>query len=167
MHETNSGLLRGEESQTGPGCPHIARLWGSIAAFNNALPAQLKLPDQADGSDAPTAGKPPFRHWLQAPNGAGLGFNGEAVRYYWPQADKNKTETNTSNKTRTKSNNFWIRWEARGGFTVFRRVGLSLVSTRTEKLSFNESSVEHMLKCLVTGSRVKPEAIRVRRFWFF
>ena len=140
MHETNSGLLRGEESQTGPGCPHIARLWGSIAAFNNALPAQLKLPDQADGSNAPTAGKPPFRHWLQAPNGAGLGF---------------------------KSNNFWIRWEARGGFTVFRRVGLSLVSTRTEKLSFNESSVEHMLKCLVTGSRVKPEAIRVRRFWFF
>ena len=55
----------------------------------------------------------------------------------------------------------------RGGFTVCRRVGLSLASIRTKKLSFNEPSVRPMLKSLVTGLHIKPEAIRVRRCWFF
>ena len=48
-----------------------------------------------------------------------------------------------------------------GGFTVCRQVDLSLASIRTKKFSCNEPSVERMLKCLVTGSLIKPEAIRV------
>ena len=153
--ETVSGASKSGDSGSDPQGTRIARLWDRVEVANNALPADLKLQPQLDRPDEPVPGKPPFQQWLKAPNGAGLGFNGEAIRYYWPQPNK------------TKSNNFWIRWEEDLGFTVCRRVGPSLASPRTEKLRFKESSVDKMLKCLVTGVRIKPKAIRVRRFWFF
>ena len=53
------------------------------------------------------------------------------------------------------------------GYVVSRRVGQSWSGARNEQSKFKESSVEHMLKCLVTGVRIKPRSIRVRRFWFF
>ena len=89
------------------------------------------------------------------PGARELQFHGEGIRYDWPQQSK------------SNSNNFWIRWEAGMGYAVCRRVALSSSSANTEKLRFKESSVEHMLKCLVTGVRINPKAIRVRRFWLF
>ena len=132
----------------------IRRLWDSIAAANKALPAELKLPDQVDGQQEPAPDKPPFSHWLRAPNGAGLGFNGEGIRYYWPQPNK------------SKSNNFWIRWEEGKGYRVMRRRGQAW-SGQNDIWRFNEARVEYLLKCLVTSVRVKPRALRVRRFWLF
>ena len=143
------------ESGTDQDANRISTLWDRFEEANHALPPALKLQPQLDRPDDPGPGKPPFRQWLKAPNGAGLGFNGEGIRYYWPQQSKGK------------SNNFWIRWEAGMGYAVCRRVALSSSSAKTEKLRFKESSVEHMLKCLVTGVRINPRAIRVRRFWLF
>ena len=143
------------ESGTDLDANRISTLWDKFEEANSALPPALKLQPQLDRPDEPESGKPPFRRWLKAPNGAGLGFNGEGIRYYWPQQSKGK------------SNNFWIRWEAGMGYAVCRRVALSSSSPKTEKLRFKESSVEHMLKCLVTGVRINPKAIRVRRFWLF
>ena len=143
------------ESETDLDANRISTLWDRFEEANNALPPALKLQPQLDRPDEPGPGKPPFRRWLKAPNGAGLGFNGEGIRYYWPEQSK------------SNSNNFWIRWEAGMGYAVCRRVALSSSSAKTEKLRFKESSVEHMLKCLVTGVRIKPKAIRVRRFWLF
>ena len=153
--ETASGVSKSGDSGGDPQGTRIARLWDRFEVANSALPSELKLKPQLDRPDQPAPGKPPFQQWLKAPNGAGLGFNGEAIRYYWPEANK------------SKSNNFWIRWEEDLGFTVCRRVGLSAASPRTEKLRFKESSVDRMLKCLVTGVRIKAKVIRVRRFWFF
>jgi len=145
---------KGGDTVPGLDSLHIHRLWDRIAAANKALPAELTLPDQVDGPQEPASDKPPFRHWLRAPNGAGLGFNGEGIRYYWPQPNKNK------------SNNFWIRWEEGKGFRVIRRRGQSW-SGATDLWRFSEARIEYLLKCLVTGVRVKPKALRVRRFWLF
>ena len=151
----NTGTSKGAASDTDLDANRISTLWEKFEAANDALPPGLRLQPQLDKPDDAVPGKPPFRQWLAAPNGAGLGFNGEGIRYYWPQANK------------SKSNNFWIRWEAGLGYTVCRRVGMSAGSSRTEKLRFKEASIDGMLKCLVTGLRIKPRAIRVRRFWFF
>lgn len=156
--ETESGACPSEskrgDTQTGLDGLQIARLWDKISAANKALPDALKLPDQVDGPQELAANKPPFRHWLRAPNGAGLGFNGEAIRYYWPQPNK------------SKSNNFWIRWDAAQGYRISRRRGQSFAGS-TDQWTFNEARVEHILKCLVTGVRIKPGSIRARRFWLF
>ena len=143
------------ESETDLDAKRISALWDRFEEANNSLPLALKLQPQLDRPDEPVPGKPPFRRWLKAANGAGLGFNGEGIRYFWPQ------------QSRGNSNNFWIRCEAGMGYAVCRRVALSSMSAKTEKLRFKESSVEHMLKCLVTGVRIKARAIRVRRFWLF
>ena len=157
---TTSGASKSGESGRGEStnqldANRVSTLWDRFEEANHALPPALKLQPQLNRPDDSLPGQPPFRQWLKAPNGAGLGFNGEGIRYHWPQHGKGK------------SNNFWIRWEAGMGYAVWRRVGLTSSSARTEKLRFKESSVEHMMKCLVTGVRVKPKAIRVRRFWFF
>lgn len=157
--ETASGASTGTSKSAGSdtdlGANRIATLWDKFEAANKALPADLRLQPRLERPDDAVPGKPPFRQWLTAPNGAGLGFNGEGIRYYWPQANK------------SNSNNFWIRWEAGLGYAVCRRVGLSASSPKIDKLKFKEASVDHMLKCLVTGLRIKPSAIRRRRFWFF
>ena len=145
---------RHKDTVPGLNSQQIRRLWDRIAAANKALPAELTLPDQADGQQEPATEKPPFSHWLRAPNGAGLGFNGEGIRYYWPQPNK------------SKSNNFWIRWEEGQGYRVTRRKGQSR-SGATDQWRFNEARIEYLLRCLVTGVRIKPKALRVRRFWLF
>ena len=132
----------------------MAALWDRIEAANRALPPELRLLHEADPSAEPPAGKPPFHKWLKAPNGAGLGFNGEGIRYYWPHPNP-----------RT-SNNFWIRCDPEMGYLVSRRVGQAW-SGGEQKWKFKASGIEQMLKCLVTGVRIKPRAVRVRRFWFF
>ena len=132
----------------------IAALWDRIEAANSALPPELRLLHESDPSPDPPAGKPPFRRWLKASNGAGLGFNGEAIRYYWPQPNPRK------------SNNFWIGSESELGFFVSRRVGHGW-TVGVHKWRFKPSSIEQMLKCLVTGVRIKTGSIRLRRFWFF
>lgn len=152
---TSTSTHKSGWSETDLDANRVSTLWDKFEAANKALPPGLQLQPQLNKPDDAVPGKPPFRQWLRAPNGAGLGFNGEGIRYYWPQTNK------------SKSNNFWIRWEAGLGYVVCRRVGLSASSPKTQKLSFKESRVEHMLKCLVTGVRIKPRAIRVRRFWFF
>ncbi len=156
--ETEVGAGPGDskrgDTQTGLDGLQIALLWDKISAANKALPAALKLPDQVDSPQEPATINPPFRHWLRAPNGAGLGFNGEGIRYYWPQPNK------------SKSNNFWIRWHAGLGYRISRRRGQSFSGT-TDQWTFNEARIEHLLKCLVTGVRLKPGSIRTRRFWLF
>lgn len=151
----NTGTSKSAGSDSDLEANRIAALWDKFEAANKALPQGLQLQPQLDKPDHAVPGKPPFRQWLTTPNGAGLGFNGEGIRYYWPQASK------------SKSNNFWIRWEAGLGYVICRRVGMSAASPRTEKLRFKEACIDRMLKCLVTGVRIKPSAIRMRRFWVF
>jgi len=97
---------------------------------------------------------PPFHAWLIAQNGAALGFNGEGIRYLWPETSQRR------------SHNFWIRWKSGHGYRLIQRVRPLPVAT-TKDRRFNESSVDHMLKCLVTGVRIVPRSVCRRWLWLF
>jgi len=91
---------------------------------------------------------------LRAPDGAAIGWASDAIRYVW-----------TKNNPR-KSNNFWIRWSPGKRFVVVQRVNSSPASPVLAEHSFDEDSVEHMIKCLVTGARIKPASLQPGKILF-
>ena len=92
-------------------------------------------------------GMPAFPVALVANNLACLGRAAEGIRYLWPE------------KVTGPSRNFWIRWKPSKGFVVERRVSASPSNPVLAEQAFDEDSVEHMIKCLVTGARIKPASL--------
>ena len=133
----------------------MAELWSIVQAANDALPPDLKLQGAFDPSLNALPGAPIFIAGLRAPNGAGLGFTGDAVRYTWPE------------RSQRVSHNFWIRWKAGGGYTSTQRAKPSATAPKTSDRTFDPARVEYLIKCLVLGIRVTPRAIRKRRLWIF
>ena len=130
---------------------NMAALWNKLESANSALPQEIKLGVETDSPTMVPLGMPQFLMWLRAPNGAGLGFTGEGIRYIWPDTNQRK------------SNNFWIRWKANQGYFLNQRI----ISLSSEPIyieyRFNEQRVDYMVRCLVTGSRIKIESIRTPR----
>lgn len=125
----------------------IRALWRGFESANEALPPEIRLASERDVTSSPGNG-PRITTWLRAPNGAGLGLAADAIRYAWPQ------------QSAGRSNNFWIRWDAdRGRFVVIHRVGQAFVAPPAV-YRFNERRVDHILKCMVTGRRVRARALR-------
>ena len=147
--------LQPSQIDTTPGAVKMADLWSAIEAANNALPSELKLQATVDPSVNILPGAPIFIAGLRAPNGAGIGFTGEAIRYTWPERSKRA------------SYNFWIRWKMGEGYTLTQRTKLSATTPVTLDRTFNPKRVEYMVKCLVMGTRIKPGSTRKRRLWFF
>lgn len=133
----------------------LQELWTDLLAVNQALPDELRLrrePANA-GNRAPEEAN--VREWLRATNGAALGFAGSAIRYTWPE------------KRKKGSNNFWLLWNAsRQRHVVQQRVGAGVPPAMAE-YRFAKVSAERMIKYLVLGQRLKPRAVRLKRFWFF
>lgn len=133
----------------------MAALWRKFESANNALPEELRLAADPVPPSPPSADMPKFLVWFQAPNGAGLGFTGDAIRYVWPEHNERA------------SYNFWIRWTADGGFKLARRVISALTGPKIVQRSFNDRRAEYMIKCLVVGRRITPRSVRKKRLWLF
>lgn len=131
----------------------IAALWSRIEAANDALPSELRLAREPGNAVAFAVEGAAFERWLVAPDGAAIGFNGEGIRYQWPEPNPRK------------SNNFWIRWREGAGYVVHRRVGSLISGTGIQERRFDESRIERLLRCLVTGERVRLRSVVRRRFW--
>jgi hypothetical protein len=143
------------ESATVSESEHMTALWRQLESVNNQLPPELKLPADLDLPAVPAYGVPKFLVWFRAPNGAGLGFTGDAIRYVWPERNEGA------------SYNFWIRWTPDGGFRLIRRVVSSITGPKIVERSFSERRAEYMVKCLVVGRRIRPRAVRKKRLWLF
>jgi hypothetical protein len=133
----------------------IAELWEKFENSLATLPPELKLTRQTEANTSFSPDKAIYLTLFLAANGAGLGFTGSAVRYFWPKKDANK------------SNNFWIRYEPARGFVLQRRLKPSWTRPNVDERAFNEGAVDHIVKCLVTDKRVKWRAVSKRRFWIF
>lgn len=134
----------------------IPRLWDRFEAANLALPETLQLRRQARKPGAGPAGMPDFLVWLIAPNGAGLGLTGSGIRYRWPE------------ESRLKSNNFWIHWHPKKGYRLVRRVGPANGAPSMSERRLKDDSVEEMLRCLVTNTRVDYKTVsRGWLGWYF
>jgi hypothetical protein len=134
---------------------HIAALWRRFTTANDALPPELRLAREP-GNAVPFAVEGAvFDHWLMAPGGAALGYNGLAIRYQWPEPDPRR------------SNNFWILWREGPGYVVHRRVDSIWAGAGLQERRFRDSRIDHMLRCLVTGKRIRLRSIVRRRFWLF
>ena len=125
----------------------IVSLWDRFEAANKALPEKLQLRRQARKPGPLPLVVPNFLVWLIAPNGAGLGLTEDGIRYLWPA------------ESRQKSNNFWIHWQPKKGYRLVRRVGPASGVPRTSDRRFNDDSVDHMMRCLVTNTRVDCNAV--------
>ena len=125
----------------------ILSLWDRFEAANKALPDPLQLRRQVRKPGPVPFGVPNFLVWLIALNGAGLGLTEDGIRYLWPT------------ESRQKSNNFWIHWRAKKGYWLVRRVGPTTGVPRTSERRFKDNSVDHMLRCLVTNTRVDSKAV--------
>ena len=132
----------------------IADLWARLEASNQALPAELRLRRDVNKVGDFVGLTPLFPVALVADNGACLGFTEDGIRYLWP--DKNAR----------KSNNFWLRWKPGKGYVVNRRVAGSWIRPTTQESKFSDESCEHMIKCLVTGLRIKPASLQPGRILF-
>lgn len=146
--------VSGTDSQMPGESEAMQLLWHKIEALNRALPEELRLQDEPHRQDGLLFDTPPFRMWLMAPNGAGLGFTGEGVRYCWPVL------------SRRRSHNFWIRWHEKPGYRVTQRLVWSWTGASAVEAAFDEASLEHVIQCLVQGRRVRLRALRVRRKWW-
>jgi hypothetical protein len=133
----------------------MAELWQRIEAANRALPEALQLRAAASAPVMGGPDPPKFRVWFPAPNGAGLGFTGDAVRYTWPEQDAKV------------SRNFWLRWAPGQGYLLVRRVNSKATGLEMMEEPLDERRVEHLIKCLVTGKRVTPRSMRKKRFGLF
>lgn len=129
-------------------------LWEKFEALNQALPEQLRLRADPHRQDGLLLDTPPFRLWLMAPNGAGLGFTGEGVRYLWPVL------------SRRRSHNFWIRWHEKHGYRVTQRLRWSWTGASAVEAKFNEASLDQIMQCLVQGRRARFRHVRVRPRWW-
>ena len=133
----------------------VRELWARFEEGNRVLPDALQL--TIDSNDpAPTSEDGIlFLTWLRAPNGAALGFSGEAIRYVWPE------------KNHGKSNNFWIRWSGeQQHYELSQRVSIT-APPRFARFRFDERRVEYMIKCLVVGNRIKVKSVLKSRLWPF
>ena len=151
---TKARAIGGTDSQMPGETEAMQLLWDKIEALNRALPEPLRLRAEPNRQDGLPFNTPPFRMWLMAPDGAGLGFTGEGVRYYWPVL------------SRRRSHNFWIRWHERQGLRVTQRLGWSWTGASAVEATFNEASLDHIVQCLVQGRRARFRAVRVRRRWW-
>lgn len=134
----------------------ILSLWDRLEAANKALPEPLQLRRQVRKPAPVPFGVPNFLVWLIAPNGAGLGLTEDGIRYLWPA------------ENRQNSNNFWVHWRPKKGYWLVRRVGPASGAPRTSERRFKDDSVDHMLRCLVTNTRVDCKAVsRGWLGWFF
>ena len=133
---------------------HLAKLWSRIEAANEALPEALRLRRDVRPEGSYVDGMPAFPVALVANNLACLGRTEEGIRYLWPE------------KASGQSHNFWIRWLAGKGFVVVRRVSPSPSRPVLAEQAFDDDSIEHMLKCLVTGVRIKPQSLQPGRRFF-
>jgi hypothetical protein len=133
----------------------MAVLWRKLEAANNALPPELKLAADFNLPAVAALDEPRFLVWFKAPNGAGLGFTGDAIRYVWPEINERA------------SYNFWIRWTPDRGYRLGRRVFSPITGPKIVERSFSERRADFMIKCMVVGRRVTPRAIRKKRLWLF
>lgn len=143
------------DSTLQPDATRIAALWERVDAANRALPPELQLRREPGNAVPYTVENAPFQHWLVAPDGAALGFNGDGLRYQWPEPNPRH------------SNNFWIRWREGAGYVVQRRVASLLTGGHIEERRFDDRRIEHLLRGLVTGERITTRSIARRRFWLF
>jgi hypothetical protein len=130
-------------------------LWQRFEAANGALPEALRLAaDAKPPLDVPPGEAQRFIAWLKAPNGAALGFTGDAIRYVWPEPGARR------------SHNFWIRWHAERGPMVSQRVNTA-VPPLVRQTRFDERRIDRMLRCLVTGRRISVWSVRRKRLGIF
>lgn len=128
-------------------------LWQRFETGNAALPPELQL--LREEVTTPPERGPRFLTWLRAPNGAALGFTGDAVRYVWPE------------RKASRSHNFWIRFNAdKGWLEVSQRVSSATPPVMKDR-RFDDRRIERVLKGLVQGRRVKAASLRKKRFWLF
>ena len=154
--ETVSGYSRRGDTRAPADATKISALWQRIEAAHGALPAQLQLRREAGEPTQAPPDSPAFRHWLGAENGASLGVNDEGIRYVWPEVNQRR------------SNNFWIRWREERGYVVTHRVSRGWPGdAKVRERRFDEGGIDHILRCLVTGRRIRPRSITRRRFLFF
>ena len=132
-----------------------AALWARLEDANHLLPTELTLRREVNSGPRYVGEGPAFPVQLVAENGACLGFAEEGIRYLWPE------------KNLRNSNNFWIRWKGERGYVTVRRLGPAVVNPVTTTDAFDETCIDYVLQCLVTGTRIKPDALRPGRFLFF
>jgi hypothetical protein len=144
----SSGGLNGDAKS-------IAELWDRLEATNEALPPELKLPRLSASTTKFYNEFSVCAVLLKGSNGAGIGFTGDAIRYIWPV------------KRLRKSNNLWIKAHGTFGYVVSRRVKTSMPGVTMVEAAFDEQSVDHILKCLVTDRQVTWRTVTRRRFWIF
>lgn len=154
MASTKARAPIGTDSQMPGETEAMKALWAKIEALNQALPEPLRLRAEPNRQDGLLFNTPAFRIWLIAPNGAGLGFNGEGVRCFWPVP------------SRRRSHNFWIRWHEQHGYRVTQRLGWSWTGASAVEAPLDEAKLEHIIQCMVQGRRVRFRAVRVRRKWW-
>lgn|GEM_PF-1296413 len=156
--DTASGASTQGESEPDSGpqtaAARIASLWARLEAVNQALPDELKLRRDVNKVGDFVGLTPLFPVALVAANGACLGYTADGIRYLWPE------------KNARQSNNFWLRWQVGKGHVVQRRVVGSWVKPVTQETKFSDKSCEHMIKCLVTGVRIKPASLKPGRILF-
>jgi hypothetical protein len=131
-----------------------AQLWSRIEAANNALPVALRLRRDVRAPGSFVGAMPAFPVALVAQNRACLGLTEEGIRYLWPA------------KSSGPSHNFWIRFKPGKGLVVAQRVNPSPSHPVIAEHPFDEDSIEHMIKCLVTSERIKPAALRPGKRFF-
>jgi len=136
----------------------IAALWEKFEEANRALPDALRLQRQTASTSVFPVELAMLTTLLKAGNGACIGFSGRAIRYFWPKPNPKK------------SNNFWIRAHPEKGYLLNRRIkpiGLGAEMAEMAERRFNEGSIDHILRCLVTGKRVSWRSVCKRRLWLF
>ena len=132
-----------------------AALWERFEDANHILPTELKLRREVNSGPRYAGERPAFPVQMLAENGACLGFAEVGIRYLWPE------------KNLRNSNNFWIRWKGERGYVTVRRVGPAVVNPVITTDAFDETCIDYVLQCLVTGTRIKPDALRPGKFLFF
>jgi hypothetical protein len=131
----------------------ISDLWHRVEQANAALPEALRL--RLEMVETPPRMGPYVRIWLRAPNGAALGFAGDAIRYSWPE------------RKSSRSRNFWITWNAdRERLEISQRVSSSTPPVM-RRWRFDTQRIEQLLQGLVTSRHVEPRSLRKRRLWLF
>ncbi len=133
----------------------IEELWNRFKDANNALPKEIQLQISNDPFFHAAGEDGMIVEWLRAPNGAALGFAGNAIRYV------------CHIKTLRKSNNFWIRWDAQRQRYVLNQRKSSSIPPSVAVYRFDPDRTEYMTKCLVLGKRISSWSVRKKRLGLF
>lgn len=154
LRDTEPGLPLHQPREQADPAKKLGALWLRLEEQNEALPPALRLRREVHQPGKFVGSGPSFPVALVASNGACVGLTDEGLRYVWPE------------KAARRSNNFWIRWKADQGFVIHRRIGGSAAGLIEDEHKFNEASVEHLIRCLVTNVRVKSKALHTGRILF-